>query len=253
MKARPIARIAAPIAGLVAAGMALGCSSDPEVSTVEVHGTAADHGRALFSDPAASPSPLNRYSCATCHRAGAPAAGDARILSGAPLAGAPLRPTYWGGQENDLLRAINDCRYYFMSAQKPWAADDEDAEAMYAYLVSLPEEAVDAAPFTVVQAAKDLPAGDTEVGRQVFERACQACHGAVHTGEGRLTPLAPAIPDQTVAEHAQYTATEGRVVFVEKIRHGAFLGYEGSMPPFSLEVLSDDEIAGLLAYFNLYP
>src|SRR6185503_19630193 len=131
-----------------------------------VKGTVIDHGEALFSDPKASPSTLNAFSCATCHVAADD--GSGRILPGAALAGAVERPTFWGGQENDLLRAINDCRYYFMEAQKPWTVDDEDAKAMYAYLASLPGAEKGAVPFTVVASAADLAPGDAKVGADVF-------------------------------------------------------------------------------------
>jgi mono/diheme cytochrome c family protein len=38
---------------------------------------------------------------------------------------------------------------------------------------------------------------------------------------------------------------------VSKARAGAFRG-GGSMPPFSREVLADEDLAGILAYFALY-
>ena len=37
-----------------------------------------------------------------------------------------------------------------------------------------------------------------------------------------------------------------RLVFIEKVRHGPFLGYGGTMPPFSMETLSDEGLADLL-------
>lgn len=250
----PIAKAAAVWMVLAAGAASAACVTETVVETEVVHGTAVDHGRALFSDPAASASTLNRFSCATCHHAeGAAPAGA--ILTGAPLAGATQRPTYWGGQENDLLRAINDCRYYFMLAQAPWTAGDEEARAMFAYLSSLPAGAGETAPvpFTVVQSAVDLPPGDPAVGEGVYRAACATCHGAVHTGAGRITETAPRLPDDTNAEHAaEYTEVEQRLIFVEKVRHGGFLSYGGVMPPFSTEVLTDDELAALLAYFELY-
>jgi thiosulfate dehydrogenase len=227
----------------------MGCSGAPEPKVV--HGTAIDHGKALFSDPKASPSTLNAFSCATCHASEANAAMG-RILTGAPLAGVTRRPTFWGGQENDLLRAINHCRYNFMDATAPWQADDEDAEAMYAYLASLPEEQTGAVPFTLVPAVADLPAGDAKVGERAFTEACASCHGAIHTGEGRISTRAPRLPDDTRKEHAEYSAKDQRVIFVEKIRHGGFFGYGGSMPPFSREAMSDAQLGSLLAYIGLY-
>jgi thiosulfate dehydrogenase len=35
-------------------------------------------------------------------------------------------------------------------------------------------------------------------------------------------------------------------VFIEKVRHGGFLGYGGDMPPYSLEVLPDATVSDLL-------
>jgi thiosulfate dehydrogenase len=245
-----MSRAACTLLLLGAFGLAA-CTTETVIKERTVKGTAIDHGRALFSDPTASPSTLNTFSCATCHRAEADDEPD-RILTGAVLAGAIERPTFWAGQENDLLRAINACRFYFMGAQKPWTADDEEAKALYAYLASLPKATPEAVPFTVVQSIEDLPPGDATRGAAVFVRACRDCHGAVHTGANRISDRAVKLPDEAIADHVGYSTTDLRLVFVEKTRHGAFLGYAGNMPPFSEEVLSDDELADLLSYFDLY-
>lgn len=238
------------LSALTLSALALaGCTSEPQV----IKGTAVEHGQALFSDPKASPSTLNVFSCATCH----PTTKDSakgQLLAGAPLAGVTERTTFWGGQENDLLRSINDCLFYFMGSQKRWTAEDEDAKAMYAYLASLPEETTSPAPFTVVASVADLEPGDAKAGADVYARACESCHGALHTGEGQLSARISRLPDAPLAEHAEdgFSADQQRVIFVEKIRHGGFLGYGGSMPPFSEEALTDEQIAGLLSYFGLY-
>jgi mono/diheme cytochrome c family protein len=46
------------------------------------------------------------------------------------------------------------------------------------------------------------------------------------------------------------TPAELRLVFIGKARLGAFRG-GGSMPPFSREVLADEDLAGILAYLAL--
>lgn len=227
------------------------CTTETVQKPKVVQGTAVDHGRALFSDPSASPSSLNVFSCATCHRS-TNESSDTSVFTGAALAGVTERPSFWAGQENDLLRSINDCRFYFMEAQKPWTADDEEAKAMYAYLASLPPTTTAAVPFTVVASVADMPPGDAAAGAKVFVNACQSCHGAVHTGAGRLTERAMKLPDDTLVDHATYTVEEQRVVFVAKTRHGTFFGYGGSMPPFSQEALSDADLSNLLSYFQLY-
>ena len=240
-------RRAISLAPLLALAIACGTKTD----TRDVRGTPEQHGAAIFKDKAASPSTLNTFSCATCHAVAASDVGD-RILPGGVLAGAPARPAYWQGQEGDLLRAVNHCRYYFMGAPDPWTKDDEEAKAVYAYLVSLPGGTPSAVPFTVVAAVVDLPAGDAKAGEAVYARACKTCHGSAHTGDGRSPARAPKLPEQTLAEHAQYSRTDQRLVFVEKVRHGGFLGYGGNMPPFSKEALSDADLGALVAFLGLY-
>ncbi len=69
----------------------------------------------------------------------------------------------------------------------------------------------------------------------------------------RLLPNAPILPEETLANHPSpdYTDEDRRLVFVEKTRHGGFLGYGGQMPLFSAEVLSDVDMADLLAYLGV--
>lgn len=242
---------AAVAAGIAAAGCSDGEAPPPQ--TV-YGGTAVDHGAALFRDPAASKSSYNSYACSTCHAARAGDAGDT-ILPGAPLAGAVSRPSYWGGQEAELLRAINHCLYYFMLKDKAWTAGDEEARAMYAYLESLPSDAEAEAPqpFTIAYEVVDVPQGDAGRGGPLYTRACAYCHGAARSGEGRLVERAPKLPDQTLAEHPspQYDDNDRRLVFVEKVRHGGFVGYGGQMPPFSIESLSDQDLGDILKYLGV--
>lgn len=237
----------------VAAALACGCSGDPE--PVVVQGTAVDHGMAIFQDPGISATDLNTYSCATCHSAEGVPAADV-VLTGGSLDGVTKRPSYWAGQELDLLRAVNACLYYFMLKDEPWTAEDEEAKALYAYLDSISQgtEGTGAAPFTVVLSIADLPEGDAKRGEAAYDRACASCHGAGHTGADKLVERAPTLPEQTLTEHplGEYTADEQRLVFVEKVRHGAFLSYTGTMPPFSLEALPDEDLADILTYLELY-
>ncbi len=232
----------APIAGLV---MLLAACPEPE-QQVETK-SAAEHGEFLFNDPSVSPAPGNKVSCADCHSVAEPRSGD----SGAPLGGVVLRTSLWGAQRDRLLDAINDCRYYFMLASDSWSGEEAEARALYAYLETLPGSA-DAMPFTI-GALADPGLGDATRGEPVYDAACARCHGARDTGIGALEPAAPVLPGEWLADHPpdQYTDVERRLVFVEKTRHGTFLGYGGRMPPFSLEVLSDSQLADLMAYMRL--
>lgn len=239
----------------ISAYLLLGCTSGgkDEVSPELVYGgDAAAHGAVLFRDPRISGTTFNSLSCATCHEA---KAGDSPnlLMPGARLAGSVLRPSFWGGMEIELLRSINQCLYYFMLKDKPWTAEDLDAQAIYAYLESLPAEQPEAVPFTVVYTVYDVPMGDAQRGGELYKKACASCHGKAHSGEGRLVAQAPIMPEQTLMEHPspKYNDEDRRLVFVEKVRHGGFIGYGGQMPPFSAEVLTDGELGDILSYLGV--
>jgi thiosulfate dehydrogenase len=230
-------RRAAPVI-LVAA---VGCSDAGEAEVV----SAVSRGEALFERGLGA----NALTCATCHRT-APTPGDERVLPGADLAGVIQRPSYWGGAERDLLRALGYCQTRFMGVEVPLAVSDPDAADLYAFLESLAGPA-DAVPFTVVRTVSDLPPGDAKSGLGVYERTCAGCHGALETGDGARAATIPTLPTDVLREHSGYSALEQRLVFVEKVRHGAFLGYDGEMPPFSLEVLPNSELADVLSVLGL--
>lgn len=229
-------------------GLGVACK-DPEVVIVEL--SAAEYGATLALDPQLSEAPQNRLACLDCHaeRPGP----EAAYLPGAPLAGATLRTSFWGGQESTLLRSINHCLNYYMSADAPWEGGEPDAVWMYAYLESLSEDAdASAVPFTI-GAVVDPGAGDASAGADVYARGCAPCHGDKSTGAGALIPSAPVLPEETLAAHPapDYDDADRRLVFVEKVRHGGFLGYGGTMPLYSLEVLSDPALADLLSYLGV--
>jgi thiosulfate dehydrogenase len=205
-------------------------------------------GEALFSDPSLAGSDVNATSCATCH---APDVVPAdRILPGGSLRGVMGRPSYFAGAVLDPREAVNACLYYFMraSSREHLSATDPRGEDLLAYLDTLGTMPSPAAAFTVPATLPTmLPAGDAMRGATVYASACHACHGDIHTGAGRLTPLAVVIPDSTIAEHMSFA----RTVAIAKIRHGGFYGIGGSMAPFSIETLGDQQIADVLAYLGL--
>ena len=65
--------------------------------------------------------------------------------------------------------------------------------------------------------------------------------------------MAPVIPEEVLASHplGQFTPTAQQEVFSRKIREGRFFGQGGQMPPFSMQVLSDGDVADLMAAFLL--
>jgi len=210
----------------------------------------AARGQELFQSKALSNSHINLYTCATCHDAVAGA--SEQVKTGAALAGATLRPSFWGGQSNDLLAAIDECRSNFMGASDPLGADEPDAVALYQYLTSLEPGNPEPVAFSTVRIIDDpLERGDAARGAVLYERACGYCHGEVSTATGRLRERVPLLPEDGVAEHEGYSPRQLRLVFIEKVRHGKFFGYAGDMPPFSREVLSDAELSDILEALGL--
>jgi cytochrome c len=217
------------------------------------HETLAQAGADLANSAAVAQSPYNAFACTTCHAEHAQTQTD-RIYPGAVLEGASARPSWWGGNVVDLGVAVDDCFEDFMAGERLDPAGDT-AQAFDAYLVSLTTDATPAAltaaqPFTVPATVTDidLSTGDATRGTDVYRRACMPCHGEVHTGAGQLNSLVTVLPDAALQEHATYGAPCSRVIFIEKIRHGSFYNYPGHMPPFSMEALSDVQIADLLVY-----
>ena len=85
----------------------------------------------------------------------------------------------------------------------------------------------------------------------MYSSACASCHGTVHTGVGRISTRVSILPEDTLVEHAQYSARVQRLIFIEKIRHGRFYGYGGEMPPCSLQILPDGDVSDVLEFLGL--
>lgn len=228
-------RAAALFSALLAVAGASACATD---ETLEVG--PVGRGRELFGATTASRNVLNPFSCASCHVT----AGDPGHHTGGTLAGVARRPSYWGGKEADLLTAVNLCIGTFMLDPRGIDRDEERARDLFAFLGSL-EGPATAVPFTVVGDVKDVPRGDVARGVSLYASACRSCHGAMHTALGAL-PRVPSLPEDTLKGHPGYTPLELRLQVVEKVRHGPYFGYGGSMPPFSSEVLSDQALGDVL-------
>jgi thiosulfate dehydrogenase len=207
---------------------------------------AVDVGRALFGDPRLSASAFNTVSCATCHDDGRGEAEE-RLLAGHPVTNAVFRPSWWGGAAPSLKDAVDNCLVFFMREQ-PMDPTAPGSRALYEYLLSIsPERPATALPLTVVENVADLPRGNPVRGERVYQAACADCHGSAFTGDGRMSELVSIVPDDSIgfAEQSGFPLT---TVIVEKVRHGPFFGVGGTMPPFSVEALSDEDLGALLGY-----
>ena len=222
---------------LTVALLVAGCGSQP----------AADYGRALFSDASVSTAASNPFKCSTCHEVGAM---TTKTLPGYTMYDAAVRAAWWGGTETTLLDATNQCVTEFMRG-KALASDDEKGRAIFVYLGSLsPDTSADTKPLTVTQNIVDIPSGDATRGKMWWDQGCGNCHGAPHTGDGRISDVASLVPDDSLAAHGTDPKTGARPVVIEKVRHGKFFNVGGNMPLFSLESLSDDQLGDILAYLE---
>ncbi len=222
---------------LVVATLVAGCGSRPAV----------DYGRALFSDATVSSAASNPFKCSTCHEV---TATPTKQLPGYVLYDSAVRAAWWGGSVQTLLDATNQCIYNFMRGN-PLAADDDKGRALFVYLTSLsPDASAPTLPLTVVQNIVDVPSGDAANGEQIWNHSCGNCHGAPHTGQGRLSDVVSLVPDDSIAAHGTDPKTGARPVVIEKVRHGKFFNVGGNMPLFSLEALSDAQLGDILAYLE---
>jgi thiosulfate dehydrogenase len=208
---------------------------------------AAQIGAERFADTHVSRSPLNFFSCSTCHVVQA-GQNTTRIDPGYNLYDTVHRSSWWGGDKTRLLDAINYCLAEFMGGG-PLESDDDAARELFEYLdQNSPTNPAPPLPLTVIRNISDVTLnGDKNRGKDVYGRSCQKCHGEPHTGSGRLSSTVSIIPEDTV----KVFPTQARAVVIEKIRHGKFFNIGGVMPLYSAEAITDQEIADILAYIGL--
>ena len=130
---------------------------------------------------------------------------------------------------------------------------DPKARALYEYLVSIGDQGqTDELPLSIVADTRVAPErGDPVRGAEVHRLACQGCHGEPGSGDGGFED-APSLPDEAVDEAREgFPDFPPASVFVEKVRHGQFFNVGGNMPPFALEMLSDEDLGALLAFYEL--
>jgi thiosulfate dehydrogenase len=216
--------------------------------------SAAEHGADLFADKGGlSSSQSNDVSCATCHQTGE-SDDPGRVDAGYNLHGVMARESYWGGGADTLREAVDTCLTFFMRSTAPLDPESDEGRALWAYLESITPEGSpsETLPMTIVENIAAVPVGDEARGCDLFERACTRCHGDLHTGAGRIDPMALSLPDEAVESYAEtFPGIPPGLVVIEKIRHGRFFATPGVMAPYSLEALPDEAVGDLLACFGI--
>jgi thiosulfate dehydrogenase len=237
--------LAVAMALLAAALVTVACTTEK---------TGAEYGEELFQTPdALSDSSMNPFSCADCHRTtAAPDADDDRIVPGAPLYGTVARERWWGGQALSLIDAVDTCIVYFMRGQELDATSDK-GKALYEYLKSISPDGSpsDILPMTVVENVVAIPLGDATRGADLYRRACQYCHGEAHTGEGNILVRKVILPEVANDYDTLFPGVAHGLVATEVVRHGRFFDVGGTMPFFTTELLTDEQLGDILAFLGL--
>lgn len=238
-------RFAIGLVAALCATLLAGCPGE-ERPAVEV-------GRELFGDPDFSPSSFNQFACSTCHT-DAETDRRGRILPGLSLAGVANRETYWGGAEDQLLGAVNFCLVTFMRGVA-LTPEDPEGRALAEYLKSIsPGTArTPGLPFTILHTIDEITSsGNPDRGQATYAAACQGCHGSTGNGRGKLDPKSLTLPKEATDYYDKnLPGISYRLIFTEKIRHGAFFGIGGVMPLFGAERISDDQLADIFAYLGI--
>lgn len=128
---------------------------------------------------------VNELSCTSCH-AGAGMEEEVSSLVGM----ASVYPMYIGrsGQIVTLEERINGCMVRSMNGQK-FAEDDEDLDAMVAYLTYISQGIPVGAelPWRHQSDMKDVPVPNIADGEVLYQQSCIACHAGDGAGTGSNT------------------------------------------------------------------
>jgi len=177
---------------------------------------------------------VNNLSCTSCH-AGAGLDENSSSLVGLSA----VYPMYIprSGQIVTLEERINGCMVRSMDGQK-FAPDDEDMDAMVAYLTYISEGIPVGAdlPWRHQNSLDDLPTPSVADGEQLYQQSCIACHAGDGSGTGSNT--GPAL-------WGEGSFNDGAGI----ARMTKMAGYiQNNMPLGAEKTLSDQEASDLAAF-----
>ena len=177
---------------------------------------------------------VNELSCTSCH-AGAGMDEEVSSLVGM----ASVYPMYIGrsGQIVTLEERINGCMVRSMDGQK-FADDDEDLDAMVAYLTYISEGIPVGAelPWRGLSNLDNVPVPSIADGEELYQQSCIACHAGDGSGTGSNT--GPAL-------WGEGSFNDGAGI----ARMSKMAGYiQNNMPIGAAGTLTDQESSDLAAY-----
>ncbi len=177
---------------------------------------------------------VNALSCTSCH-AGAGMDEDSSSMVGVSA----VYPMYIGrsGEMVTLEERINGCMVRSMNGEK-FAADDEDLDAMVAYLTYISEGIPVGAdlPWRHRNSLDDLPTPNVADGEELYQQSCISCHAGDGSGSGSNT--GPALwGDDSFNDGAGIA------------RMSKMAGYiQNNMPVGAEKTLTDQEASDIAAY-----
>ncbi|MGH9866740.1 MAG: c-type cytochrome [Candidatus Polarisedimenticolia bacterium] len=187
-----VARLAMAALAIALSGIALAIGPMPSgppgnepARRVALPGTAG-HGEDLYAS----------RGCAACHATTfAQEAQDGLLRAGHPLEGVAHRGTWWNGRvTGDAAEAAEICLRSFVDPNAP-GFTAEEGKALVLFLKELGSER-GVSPMAVVKGDPsdvNVAAGDAGRGREIWRRACLACHAEVPFDARKLVgDLSPA-------------------------------------------------------------
>ncbi len=186
----------------------------------------------------------SEYSCIYCHANFDEAKlDDGYLRPGHSLWDSAARRSYYNGAysgagDTPLTRAVNTCAVGFLKT-KPLAASDQRLQNLLAYLRSItPDTNVEPISITRAESIPTLD-GDPRRGEMIYNAACILCH--------REKGSAPALAFKSQSD---YVAIKIRGLETPDEAVHEIFGWNTSMPFFSMERLSDQQVADIVSYWE---
>ncbi|WP_240616426.1 c-type cytochrome [Planococcus maitriensis] len=173
-------------------------------------------------------------SCSSCH------AGAGLEKDSSPLVGVTaIYPEYISRSDEmvTMEERINGCMVRSMNGE-PFAEDDEDLDAMVAYLTYISEGIPVNADleWRKINTMEDVPTPDVANGEELFQQSCIACHAQDGSGTGSNT--GPALwGDGSFNDGAGLARMSNMAGYIQN-----------NMPKGNEKSLSDQEAADLAAF-----
>jgi mono/diheme cytochrome c family protein len=209
---------ATPAAAIGLAACVLTIAADPQPGT-------AGHGRKIYEESG----------CARCHAASIEedSSEGGLLRAGHPLEGAAYRGTWWSGRiTTDAAEASEFCRKTFIDPNDEEGFSAAERKALVLFVQQLGAER-GISPHALLRRDAgdvDLSAGEPSRGKELYRRACLACHGGQD-------------PLRAEAEIAKMAGDFSPAQVADAIRRG-----KATMPFFQVDRLAAPQVADIAAY-----